>query len=470
MPPTASTGAWHFFKTLFLLLLTLLFLPIDTLIILSIHILHRPRHRSNALEPPAEKKTVLITSVGTAKGLALARLFHLAGHRVVGADTKGPLSPGWASTAVHKYHRLIHVPPPSAAEGNDHYTNQLLRIVQTEKADLWISLSSSSSSSAIAKEAIESHCTKTKAVQFSATETKLLHDKGSFMNLARRLGLPVPDYSVVRTGADVLAFLSGKQDGGGKYLVKAHDEYPLLPRPTDAETHAQIARLPLFRPVLLQEYISGPEFCTHALVVRGRVRAFVACPSSELLMHYVALPAESPLGLEMLEFTQRLAAHFGEGFTGHVSFDFIARGTHDEFGIFAIECSPRAHTAMVLFSQTPGLVDAYLSLLEDTVPAAQKPVITPQNPQQYYWIGQDFFDQVVHPLLPWDEAPHSEYAASVRRFLDHVLNWKDGTFEAWDPWPWWWQYHVFWPARLIRLLVTGRPWSRIDVRTCGEGL
>ncbi|KAK3328655.1 hypothetical protein B0T19DRAFT_450047 [Cercophora scortea] len=491
MPTTALPGAWHYFKTLFLLTLTLLFLPIDTLIILSIHILNRS-HRNAAPTPlpPPEKKTILITGVGTAKGLALARLFHLASHRVIGADTK-PLSLGRASRAVHTYHRLPH---PSDEIHDHHYTNELLRIAQTEEADLWISLSDDYSplQDAIAKEAIESK-TKTKAIHFNTNETNLLHDKGSFMNRSRRLGLPVPDYSIARTSADVVAFLSGKQDEGGKYLIKANDtttqfnnnssSHPLLPRPTDTETHTQISRLPFaHQPLLLQEYISGPEFCTHALVIKGKVRAFVACPSSDLLMHYVALPTDSPLGVEMLEFTQRLARHFGEGFTGHLGFEFIARGTgrsHDEFGIFAIECSPRAHTAMVLFSQTPGLVDEYLSLLvsesntvvegaDSTEKNLRKKVITPYNPQQYYWIGQDFFDQVLYPLLPCvlaegEAALHGEYSASVRRFLNHVLNWKDGTFEAWDPWPWWWQYHVFWPAEFTRLLVTGRQWSRVDV-------
>lgn len=65
----------------------------------------------------------------------------------------------------------------------------------------------------------------------------------------------------------------------------------LLPFPSLDATRAHISRLPISakNPWLLQEFIPGAEFRTYALMVRGTVRAFVACPSNELLMHYKAL-------------------------------------------------------------------------------------------------------------------------------------------------------------------------------------
>jgi len=69
----------------------------------------------------------------------------------------------------------------------------------------------------------------------------------------------------------------------------------LLPFPGLDATRAHISQLLISakNPWLLQEFIPGAEFCTHALVVWGRVRAFVACPSNELLMHYKALLPQS---------------------------------------------------------------------------------------------------------------------------------------------------------------------------------
>lgn len=43
----------------------------------------------------------------------------------------------------------------------------------------------------------------------------------------------------------------------------------------------------------------------------GRMRAFVACPSNELLMHYKALLPQSKLNREMLQFVECVAKSGG---------------------------------------------------------------------------------------------------------------------------------------------------------------
>jgi catechol O-methyltransferase len=54
---------------------------------------------------------------------------------------------------------------------------------------------------------------------------------------------------------------------------------------------------------------------------------------------------------------------------------------------------------------------------------------------------------------------------SLHDFVDHLLFWKDGTYEVWAPLPAWWLYHVYWPFQLALALVTGKKWSRANVST-----
>jgi phosphoribosylamine-glycine ligase len=39
-------------------------------------------------------------------------------------------------------------------------------------------------------------------------------------------------------------------------------------------------------PYIVQQFIAGAEFCTHATVVDNRLVAFVCCPSNDMLMRY----------------------------------------------------------------------------------------------------------------------------------------------------------------------------------------
>jgi catechol O-methyltransferase len=87
----------------------------------------------------------------------------------------------------------------------------------------------------------------------------------------------------------------------------------LLPFPGLDVTRAHISQLLISakNSWLLQEFIPGAEFCTHALAVRGRARAFVACPSNELLMHYKVLLPQSKLNRAVLQLVECVAKSGG---------------------------------------------------------------------------------------------------------------------------------------------------------------
>jgi catechol O-methyltransferase len=248
----------------------------------------------------------------------------------------------------------------------------------------------------------------------------------------------------------------------------------LLPFSSPAETTSYIRGLNISpsNPFQLQQFIRGSEYCTHALVIHGQVKAFTSCPSLELLMHYEPLPAYSALSQEMLAFTERVVAAGGADFTGHLSFDFLVeKSSTDDLKFYPIECNPRAHTAVVLFDQTPELAAAYLSIFDDTTSEAERSkstVVFPRTPtHSYYWAGHDLVTYLVLPVLDFltGHASIHDVSAGVTTLWSHLSNWKDGTLTLADPWPFFVLYHVYWPAKFAQALMRGRPWSRINVST-----
>lgn len=486
----------HFLKNLVLLCLSLVFLPLSTVIIPTLSVLHifATGRRHHGRTNDAKRRTILVNGIGMAKGLTIARLLHREGHRVIGADCNY-LSPGRVSRALDAFYILPRPSQPHVKQhhaekdfAGDRYVKRLAQIVKEEGVDLWISVSDVAAAmrDAQAKEYMERN-TKAKAVQLCGEDIAVLDSKTLFIELARSLGLLVPDTQTVTDKASLVEFLSARgglslHPGGAQYVVKpegvndiARFKKPILPLKTVEETVARIDSIP-FGPgaeFIVQEFIRGDEYCTHALVVRGRVRAFVACPSSEVLMHYVALPepTESELSRKMLKFTETMAASGGDTWTGHVSFDFLVkrgdsdRKQSDTVNIYPIECNPRVHTAVVLLGGMSEMANEYLAVLNPTAPAATPPLYA-RRKEKFYWIGQDLVEQAVIPAFNAARGTMGlgAFRQLLQRFIRRICTWKDGTFEAWDPWPWWWMHHIYWPVQFIKYMAKGR-WSKINVST-----
>lgn len=487
-----SSGLSHVFQNIMLLVISVATLPITTLVVAASRLLYT---QPKAKVIPQPRRTILITGVNMTKGLALARHFHLAGHRVIGADFS-PLACGRWSRAIDAF----YVPAkPSEKLGATQYIADLLRIVRKESVHLWVSCSGVASAvqDGEAMEAIEKS-TPCKCVQFDVHWTETLHEKHNFIEHIRSLGLTVPETRVVKERQEAIDFLATRKEDTSKgspkksYILKPigmddssrGDIKTLLPRPTSEETgrHVQLLNITPTNPFILQQFISGREYCTHALVVRGNVKVFCACPSSDMLMHYEALPDDSPLTKAMLDFTKKVANDGGESFTGHLSFDFLVEADDVERcerpgekvsalpTLYPIECNPRAHTAVALFRNlTEGMVDAYLSLLDaDTVRSGASDIVTPLHPApKVFWTGHDLVTRLCLPI--WSAIRGKSGLYDMRRdlvdFADHVLTWQDGTFETWDPVPLWLLYHVFWPAQFLHAALTGGRWSRVNVST-----
>ncbi|KAI9674288.1 MAG: hypothetical protein M1829_003835 [Trizodia sp. TS-e1964] len=514
MPSQASPLLSHIAKHASLLLLSLLFLPLDTYFLLLSYAFQsfssKEAYRKRLLRSPTfYPKTVLVTSVCMAKGLTLARAFHLAGHTVIGADFEPGGVPvnGRVSRSLRKFYPLTV--PRNSQDGCVVYVREMLSIVKREKVDLWVSCSGVAwaEEDGKAQEAIES-LTSCKSIQFNWPLTAMLHGKHSFQELLGQLGLRRPETHLV-TSRDAAHKILGRA-GTRRYVLKSvaiddatRMDLTLLPQPSLSATYEFLARANISpaTPWVLQQFIKGQEYCSHALVINGVVKAFVACRSSDLVMYYEALEPSSPLCVAMLAFTQEFVARSisinNTRLTGHLSFDFLVEAfPGHEPALYPIECNPRAHTATVLFtahSRNPHLsrqlVQKYLSILPPDRALANgfhptndadeslaslhdddtntELVLYPAGAPPCHWLGHSFVDLVLFPLfdLCLGRVSLRAMLQAWATFGWRAASWRDGTYALWDPLPWWWLYHVFWPGKFIVNLITDTRWSRMNVST-----
>jgi hypothetical protein len=478
----------HIGKNLLLLLLSIITIPISAVVVFINFIISLFNERPKDSQQNGQRKTILVTGVSMTKGLAIARnLSKNTPHRIIGADISS-ISPGRFSNAIAKYYRL-DTPHGDDAEP---YIDSILSLIQTEKVNLWISCSSVVAAVEdgqvvrLAQASAKKDGRKFEAIQFNEDVVEKFHEKDKFIEYISSLNLNVPESHRCTSADEALDVLlrnhndtnQGKRKDN-KFILKpiGVDDHArtammtLLPFASASKTTSYVKSLSISKtnPFQLQSFIRGSEYCTHALIIRGHVKAFTSCPSSELLMHYAPLPAYSSLSQEMLKFTEKVALDGGDTFSGHLSFDFLVEGEGQDVVLYPIECNPRAHTAVVAFNDTPEMSDAYLSIFEDAISDYNKstPVYPKAPVVSYFWVGHDVVEFGILPVL--DVLSGYGGWAGVREgwrtLAQHVLYWRDGTLTVEDPLPFLALYHLYWPAKFLVSLRTGKKWSRINVST-----
>ncbi|KAJ8060383.1 hypothetical protein OCU04_010712 [Sclerotinia nivalis] len=511
----------HYLQNIFLIALCATFTPLLTLIaILSTLIspftqptkkIHQQRTRRAKSPSTFRARTILVTGVGMSKGLCIARSFYRAGHNVIGADFEPYYIPvcGHFSRAIRKFYRLRK---PCEERGSAVYIKDIVDIVKKEKIDLWVSCSGVASAieDAEAAELVERE-TSCVVVQFGVELTGILHEKYSFIKHMMDLGLNVPLTYRIHSLKEALTILYPKTGSKVKkqFIMKpemvddsVRADMTILPTPSPSQTRTHIQKLNPSpkRPFVLQQYITGREYCTHSIILQGKIHAFVSCRSSDMLMHYRALRPSSALAQAMLYYTTLYVqkTSLSPPITGHFSLDFlidekIAQKAQRDLApsdveieklqreLFPIECNPRAHTAVVLLNdQAVNMVDAYMKLLpdystnengssNDHSTASQELIVPSLDAVQrgYYWIGHDFLTKILLPTLESIKFQQStgSLIGEWLEFSEHVLSWKDGTYEIWDPWPAWCLYVLFLPGSFCVCIWEGKWWSRCNVST-----
>jgi predicted ATP-grasp superfamily ATP-dependent carboligase len=407
-----------------------LMLPINLTVVATAMLVGAGRTRRRSTAPGA--RTIMLSGGKMTKALQLARSFHQAGHRVVLVESSRYRLTG------HRFSRAVdafHVVP---SPGDSDYVDALLRIVHAEQVDVYVPVCSPAASyfDALAKERLLPHC---EVVHIDPDVLGRLDDKYEFSVLAAAAGLPIPDTHLITSPEQVADFDFSGSDR--TYILKsiAYDpvarlDLTTLPRPSAEET-AQFARgkpISADNPWILQEFVTGTEYCTHSTVRHGHTQVYCCCESSAFQLNY-AMVDKPAIEAWVTRFCE------GLGLTGQVSFDFIERA---DGALFAIECNPRTHSAITMMYDHPDLARAYL---EDGVP-----MIRPRpSSRPTYWLYQELWRLLRSPR-------------GFRERLRIVLRGKDAIFDRDDPIPFLMVHHLQIPALLIGNLRRRAPWVRID--------
>lgn len=170
-----------------------------------------------------------------------------------------------------------------------------------------------------------------------------LHDKVSFLALARELGLSVVPTRIARdrpaleraTRAQGQFFARPAYGRGGVALYT--NAGPLAGAATLEECTPTAAN-----PWLVQPFVDGVDLCTYSIVHHGRVGAHVTYRHPLMLEHSGGIVFESVVVPETLAATRKIAE--ATGYHGQLSLDF--RQTDD--GLVVIECNPRPSAGLMV--------------------------------------------------------------------------------------------------------------------------
>ncbi|UZJ51515.1 hypothetical protein CBS101457_000835 [Exobasidium rhododendri] len=338
---------------------------------------------------------------------------------------------------------------------------------------------------------------KVQALIQSPALVEALHNKDQFLQLVTELELDAPQSHLIKTPKEAMALFS--QPGQSPMILKAATilddvgrsdltTFPLLTRQGQPDWKRTEARLktglyiPMTpsTPYAAQEFIGGyqaSEWCTHATVHRGRITAFVCCPSNDMLMTYHNV-THSVIGRRALRWTETFLARLSKHadwkdttLTGQFSMDFIHQPSSDR--LVVIECNPRVHTAIGLLTGSSE-VDEELAGALDGSRTSTTPLTPHIGVPSMSWWGHDliarkipgyFFvpDGILHLLHPlWSKVKSSE----GHPFYNLEAIGRDAAWDRRDPFVFFALYHIQIPALLLRqLLLRRKPYSRINIST-----
>ena len=385
-----------------------------------------------------DPRTVLVSGGKMTKALALARAFHAAGHRVVLVESAKYRFTG------HRFSRAVdafHVVPEPGAPG---YVDALRDVVVAEGVDVWVPVCSPAASryDSLAKPVLAEFC---EVLHPDPEVLRILDDKDRFAEAADTLGLPVPETHRVTAAKQVEDFDFDAQPG--PWILKSVPYDPVarldlttLPRPTAAETEEFARSKPMSAdtPWILQEFTPGREYCTHSTVRDGRVQVWACCESSAFQLNYAMV--DKP---EIEEWVRRFVGALRV--TGQLSFDFIE--TPD-----GRPRRPRVQPADALGDHD---VPPRRGGPRPGLPRRPRPRRGPADAAS----GQPP-DLLALPGAVADDLASVDGRSSASTVIRRGT---DAVFDRDDPLPFLLLHHLQIPSLLLRNLVTGRPWIRVDV-------
>ncbi len=353
-------------------------------------------------------KTVLLTLGRLPKALEIARALALAGNRVLIAD---PFS--WHVSRLSKsVAKTFTVRAPR--ESKDQYLNDLLGIVVRERVDLVVPVSEETMCVA----GLHGRLPPGVMLYAPRQDTLLrLHNKRTFIDYAKSLGLTVPDTVALDDPRALHISESGAYVLKPEHSCSGHG-VSICPQgtPLPAATAEKM---------IVQRFLPGRIWSSFSIGHQGRVLVS-SIYKGTVMSGTVAVAFERVVGVAGVEtWIKEFVAR--TNYSGFVSFDFI----EDSSGaVSAIECNPRA-TSGVHFIEPLDLARA---------------IAEPQNPTPIRLKDQRLFQQF-YPCLTETQKVFFN-GAKRPNAVKHLLGSSDVTWRRDDPLPF-----IFMPVTSYQILT-----------------
>jgi predicted ATP-grasp superfamily ATP-dependent carboligase len=211
---------------------------------------------------------------------------------------------------------------------------------------------------------------------------RALHGKVAFLEIAGKLGLPVPRSTVAHCRAELVEAI-GLYDGyiarpsfsrGGVEILT--NRGPRAGHELDAEPTPE-------RPWIVQEYVAGIDCCTFSIVRDGKITGHSTYVHPRAIEHAGGIVFESVDEPETLALAQAVAE--ATGYEGQLSFDL--RKT--DRGMVLLECNPRPTAGVCLWT-----TEEFGAALFGRVP--REPFVVPAGRRRKQTLAL-LRDMVVHP-------------------------------------------------------------------------
>lgn len=312
-----------------------------------------------------EAQKFLLTGGRAPATLHLARLLAQAGHQVIVAESmRRHLCRH--SNSVHKNYQ---VPSPKAQPAA--YIKALKEIIVAEDVDILIPTCEEVFYIAEAREDLSQYCT---VLVDSAKTLSMLHHKHHFIQWLQTQQLTVPQTVSFTDINPLKTHLSGLPPGRRFILKPVYSRF-------GAHVHqvsTPIAHLPdldlsLQKPWVLQEYITGKEYCTYAVAHQGQLVLYAAYAKSFTAGLGSCILFEPLNHLRLQQLVETIIQKLN--FTGQIAFDVIESENGD---LFPLECNPRLTSGIHLFSTEDSVERAFLNTVERPIIARnrQKAMLT----------------------------------------------------------------------------------------------
>ena len=245
-----------------------------------------------------------------------------------------------------------------------------------------------------------------------------VHDKARFLQLCKRISVPVPETVVASSDAELRSavgafpryFARAAYSRGGVELLT--NTGPLAGTVAVEDVHPTVDN-----PWVVQAFVEGKDLCSFSVVHRGRVAAHCTYEHPRTIEHAGGIEFVSVDEPRTLELAQQIAAE--TGYEGQLSFDWLV---HDDGSISIVECNPRPTDGVTLMSAV-----AFVGALLDPQPQVTV-VPAGQRSEIKFAMLRDMFrepknlPQDVRELFEAPDVYHGKH--DVKPFLYEVLSYS----------------------------------------------